>query len=145
MKTRISLLILLFWFAGSTCFAAEEHEEKVLTPEQISGITTITADVLASLISEGKDLIIIDARIQKGRSKGYIVGSIHLPDIETSCDTLAKIIPSKSTKVVFYCSSSMCGRSMNAVTEAQKCNYTNLYWFRGGFKDWKNSGYPYEK
>lgn len=145
MKIRISLFILLYCSFFGASFAEDNSKETLPLPTVLSGVTTISAETLATMLSEDPGLLVIDARIDRRRNKGYIDGSIHLPDVETNCESLAKIIPSKSTKIIFYCSSSECGRSMNAVTQAQKCHYTNLYWFRGGFKDWKNSGYPYVK
>lgn len=145
MTIRIFISCLLFCFFTGIVGAEEKAKLKSPLPKNISGITTVSADELANMLASEDDMLVIDARIQKGRSKGYIDGSIHLPDVDTSCDSLAKHIPSKMTKVVFYCSSSECGRSMNAVTRAQTCGYQNLYWFREGFREWKKSGYPYSK
>lgn len=145
MAIRVLISCLLFCVFTGFAGAEEKAKLKKPLPENISGITTVSVDELANMLASEHNLLVIDARIQKGRSKGYIDGSIHLPDVDTSCDSLAKHIPSKSTKVVFYCSSSECGRSMNAVTRAQTCGYQNLYWFRDGFREWKKSGYPYSK
>lgn len=85
------------------------------------------------------------ARINKGRKKGYIENSIHLADIDTTCKSLEKHIPQADSPVVFYCTSSKCGRSLNAVKIAQSCAYKNIYWFRGGFEEWKEHELPYLK
>jgi len=145
MTARTFISCLLFCFFSGFVSAGEKAKSNTPLPTTISGITTVSADKLANMLASNDDLLVIDARIQKGRSKGYIDGSIHLPDVDTTCDSLAKHIPSKVAKVVFYCSSSECGRSMNAVTQAQTCGYQNLYWFREGFHEWKKSGYPYSK
>ena len=129
----------------SMAYAGEPQKKEKIIPEKIDGVMTISADELASMLASDPNLHVFDARISKGRKKGYIEGSIHLSDINTNCESLAKIAPVKQDKVVFYCSSSKCGRSLNAVTIAQKCNYKNLYWFRGGFKEWKRKKYPYKK
>lgn len=144
MLARMLILITLFGFVLFPVMAEEKNANKG-TPESVEGIETISADQLAEMLITIDNLIVIDARIKKGRVKGYIDSSIHLPDVKTNCDSLSKIITDKNQKVVFYCSSSKCGRSLNAVTIAQTCNYRNLYWFRGGFKDWKNNGYPFVK
>ena len=145
MTIRIVVSCLLLCIFTGFVGAEEKPKLKKPLPRTISGITTVSVDELASMLASENEITVIDARIQKGRSKGYIDGSIHLPDVDTSCDSLTKHIPSKMTKVVFYCSSSECGRSMNAVTRAQNCGYQNLYWFREGFREWKKSGYPYSK
>lgn len=118
-------------------------EEEVLQPESTPVAKTVSAEELVRMMRTEQELQIIDARITSGRKKGYLEGSFHLPDIETNCETLKNTVPTSSTPVVFYCSSEKCGRSLNAVTIAMNCGYSNLFWFRGGFAEWKAKGYPY--
>lgn len=35
-----------------------------------------------------------------------------------------------------------CGRSAKAIKIAVKCGYSNLFWFRGGYAEWLEKGYP---
>jgi len=120
---------------------AAEYEQPL--PELVPGITTITAENLAGMLDSLSAPTVIDARVAKGRSHGYIEGSVPLADVDTSCASLAGVIQNHDTTTVFYCSSSKCGRSLNALKIAQGCNYRNVYWFRGGFEEWQNKGYPY--
>ena len=120
---------------------AEEYAQPL--PEQQPGITTITAEDLAVMLDSASTPVVIDARATKGRSRGYIEGSIHLADVDTHCASLAEVIQGQDKAAVFYCSSSKCGRSLNALKIAQSCHYRNVYWFRGGFEEWQNKGYPY--
>lgn len=118
-------------------------EEEVLQPESTPGAQTISAEELVRMMRVTQGLYVIDARISTGRKKGYVEGSQHLPDIDTNCESLKNTLPTLDTPVAFYCSSEKCGRSLNAVTIAMKCGYSKLYWFRGGFVEWKAKGYPY--
>ena len=59
--------------------------------------------------------------------------------------SLARVISAKDRPVLFYCNGVKCGRSAVAVTIARQCGYTRLYWYRGGFEDWKRKNYPYLK
>lgn len=111
-------------------------------PEEIPGVTRVTAEELINMIQEQTDLKVIDARMDD-RQRGYIEGSISLPDVNTDCDTLDTVIPGKSTPAVFYCNGVKCGRSAKSVKIALKCGYKTIYWYRGGFEDWLNNDYPY--
>lgn len=135
-------LLIINLLCVSVAFA---HKKPIITPEHVDGITTVHAQKLAKLMLKDKKLIVIDARVMKGRKKGFIENSYHLPDIETNCASLQKLIPRLNNPVVFYCSSNTCGRSLNAVQIAKRCGYSHLYWFRGGFKEWKSEGYAYKK
>lgn len=139
--TVAAFVTSLFW---SPCFAAEQTPEEVV-PEHEDAVTNVSAETLATMLATDPRIFVVDARIQKGHEKGSIENSIALPDVETSCKTLAAHIPDKHAKVVFYCSSSKCGRSLNSIRIAKECNYTNLFWFRGGFEEWTASGFPYKK
>lgn len=116
---------------------------KVEVPGNIEGTTKVNAEQLINLINEFPDLVVIDSRMGD-RHEGYIEGSISLPDIDTTCDSLAKNINSKSTPIAFYCNGVKCGRSVVAARTAIKCGYNKIYWFRGGFIEWKSNGYPYK-
>jgi len=70
---------------------------------------------------------------------------LSLPDEQTTCDSLAEAIPSKQAPALFYCNGPKCGRSAVAVKIALDCGYQRIYWFRGGFEEWKNKAYPYVK
>ncbi len=112
-------------------------------PVSIPGTIKITAEGLIDLIDEIPKLVIVDSRIAGDRKNGYIEGSLSLPDIKTNCNSLAKIIPEKSAPTLYYCNGVKCGRSVKAINIAQTCGYSNIYWFRGGFEEWLDKGFPY--
>jgi rhodanese-related sulfurtransferase len=105
----------------------------------------VDAEGVLELAEKNPELVIVDARIRQDRLQGYIEGSISLPDVDTSCESLAKVIPRKSTPVLFYCNGPKCGRSVNSSRKAVGCGYASVYWYRGGFEEWKNKNYPYLK
>ena len=117
--------------------------EKPLSPESIEGSTKVTAEEVLELAGSIPDLIIIDARIPGDRLQGYLEGSISLPDADTNCGSLAKVIPENKHPALFYCNGIRCGRSVKAVKIALSCGYSNIYWFRGGFEEWRSKGYPF--
>ena len=115
------------------------------SPETIEGTHRIEAEGLIQFANHNENLIIIDSRIGSDRKLGYIPGSISLPDTDTSCESLARLIPQKSDPVVFYCNGPNCRRSDNAVVIAAGCGYTGIYWFRGGIEAWRANNYPLTK
>ena len=112
------------------------------SPLLIPGTTKVFAEDIQQLAEKYPDLILIDARIHADRKQGYIEGSISLPDITTTCTTLAKIIPTKKSPLLIYCNGIKCGRSVESSKIALKCGYNKIYWFRGGFEEWKAKKFP---
>ena len=115
----------------------------VIVPEKIPGIETLSAEQVVEVILAKPDIIVIDARIREDRQYGYLDESISLPDIETNCHSLAEYIPNKNRPVIFYCNGIQCGRSVISIKVARSCGYSKLYWFKGGFAEWKQKGFPY--
>ncbi|MGM0593995.1 MAG: rhodanese-like domain-containing protein [Pseudomonadota bacterium] len=132
IKTPLLLLFVLF-----------SAQAGAGSPAQIDGATRISAEELITLAGEQPDLILIDSRISANRKHGYIDGSLSLPDTETTCESLKAHIPSLDTPAAFYCNGVKCGRSAKAIKVAVDCGYSNLYWFRGGFEEWKRKRFPY--
>lgn len=136
----IALPILL----GISCPATAETP-KVVSPDMIEGSTKVDAEELIELVDKVPNVTIIDSRIATDRAQGHIEGSISLPDEVTTCDTLADVVASKDDPVLFYCNGPKCGRSVVAVRKALECGYSQIFWFRGGFEEWKQKKYPYIK
>ena len=133
-------LFTLFCLASATA-----DSETYTSPETIDGTHKIEAEGLIQLVIQNENQIIIDSRISSDRKLGYIAGSVSLPDTDTNCGSLARLIPQKSDPVIFYCNGPSCRRSDNAVVIAVDCGYTNVYWFRGGIEAWKANNYPIRK
>lgn len=120
-----------------------------VSPQEVAGTVKVSAEEVFSLFEGTPGLVIIDSRLadgpSAGRSQGFIEGSVSLPDTQTDCPSLARVIPKKDTPALFYCNGPKCGRSAKAIDVARKCGYRRLYWFRGGFEEWMEKGYPYVK
>jgi rhodanese-related sulfurtransferase len=110
---------------------------------EVSGVQQLDAESLIELAHAGSELIVIDSRIRGDRKLGYIEDSISLPDGQTSCGTLNTITSDKSRFLAFYCNGIKCGRSLKAINIAKECGYQNIYWFKGGFQEWRLKDYPY--
>jgi rhodanese-related sulfurtransferase len=139
LRHKSVLFVALLTLASGT-LALEK-----LAPENIPGVTRVDAEAVITLVEKTPRLVIIDSRIAMDRKQGYLEGSVSLPDTETNCASLARVISAKDKPALFYCNGVKCGRSVVGVTTARQCGYTRLYWYRGGFEDWKQKGYPYLK
>ena len=132
------MLCGLLLLAAGTVQAAEDY----VSPGSIEGARVIDAERLIELATSLDGLVIIDSRIVEDRGEGHIEGSRHLVDRDTNCETLAALLPAKSTPVVFYCNGINCDRSDKAVVIALGCGYTAIHWFRGGIEEWREKNYP---
>lgn len=135
-----SLLALVAVVLMTITYAAAE--KKTPSPKFIPGSTIVDSEGVIKLVMSTPNVTIIDARIKSDRKQGYIEGSVSLPNINTTCDTLAKIVEKKSTPTLYYCNGVKCGRSAKSVKIALDCGYNNIYWFRGGYEEWQAKGYP---
>lgn len=136
--TTCALLFMLF----VSPFALAEKKD---APMSIEGTTKVSADELVNLVETLDDLVIIDSRKASDREEGVIPGSIPITDTDMNAENLAAEVATKDSPVAFYCNGPKCGRSGNAATMAIGLGYSNVYWFRGGWKHWKESGLPIEK
>ena len=113
------------------------------SPESIDGTTKVNAEEFIALVDKMPELMIIDSRIPGDRKQGFVEGSVSLPDVDTTCESLSKLISKKDAPSLFYCNGVKCGRSAKAINVALSCGYSNIYWFRGGYEEWLAKGYPY--
>ena len=127
----------VFYFFSATAFAEKK------APESIDGTKRVSAEQVVDLVMNNADVVVIDARKASDRDEaGWIEGSIGLPNYDTSAESLAQHVPSKSTPVLFYCNGVKCGRSVESSKKAVSLEYQNIYWFRGGWEEWKQKGLP---
>ncbi len=138
IRNYVNLIITIFLFSWIPPTLAGKTEVQ----ETIEGTTRVTAEQVIELVEGTPDLVIIDARKAADYEKGFIEGAIDLPDTETTEASLAAHVASKNTPVLFYCNGVRCGRSVKSSKMAVSWDYTNIYWFRGGWGEWTEKGYP---
>jgi len=141
MKYTKNLLFFLVLLMFSSLVAAEKKD----VPETLDGTTKVTAEEVIELIESTDDLVVIDARKTSDREKGWIEGSVGLPNTDTNADSLAKVLAAKTTPVMFYCNGVKCGRSYESAQIAIAEGYSKIYWFRGGMEEWEAKGLPVVK
>ena len=55
---------------------------------------------------------------------------------------VSKFSPDKSKEILFYCNGTRCLRSSDSINKAKVWGYSNLIWFRGGWKEWTEKRLP---
>ena len=111
-------------------------------PDQIEGANNLTAEQVIELILSNPKLVIIDSRKKTEYVKGHIEGSINILNTQLTANDLQKVLPGKSAQVLFYCNGHRCMRSADSTRKALSWGYNNVYWFRGGWKEWTSKKLP---
>ncbi|MDH5472594.1 MAG: rhodanese-like domain-containing protein [Gammaproteobacteria bacterium] len=114
----------------------------LIVPDQIEGATRVTAEDVINLVMLEPEVVIIDSRKQQPFDDGHIQDAVNILDSKMTENSLADMVPNKSTPVVFYCNGETCLRSANAATKAYHWGYSRVYWFRGGWKEWVDKEMP---
>lgn len=134
------ILALLGCFAWLTTGA--HADERPLAPQSIPGAVSVTAEELVELVFSKPDLVIIDARMNSEYAKGRIEGAINMLNTSMRREDLERVVPDRTTPVIIYCNGERCLRSSDAVKKAMEWGYRNVFWFRGGWREWTEKGLP---
>ena len=145
MKT--SLLILL---AGiGSIFAAETIPNRLIDYREFQKIVAESASEREShRLTESqfiaamadKSAVLLDARTASKFDLRHIRGAVSLPFTDFTAETLAKIIPTKDTKILIYCNNNFLGSPISLASKAPSASlnistytslksygYTNIY------------------
>jgi len=130
-----SLFMLL-----AVLFMAESVAAKAPAPKQVEGAITISTERAKKLMKQGVSFI--DVRRATDYESSHIKKSVHL-DLELNLteESLLAVVK-KNQPVVFYCNGDMCQRSAVASEKAVAWGWTRVFYYRGGFPDWKKAGLP---
>ncbi|MBI1807895.1 MAG: sulfurtransferase [Ignavibacteria bacterium] len=101
---------------------------------------TIPEEVKARL-DRGEKLLLFDTREDNEWEKGHIAGAIHLGKGIIERDIEEKV-PNKETEIILYCGGGF--RSALSADNLQKMGYKNVISMDGGWRRWKELGYPTE-
>ncbi|MDO9188901.1 MAG: PhnD/SsuA/transferrin family substrate-binding protein [Sulfurimicrobium sp.] len=121
------------------------------TPKELAGVHVIEAKQASDLIAKG--VLVVDVRNEAEYLEGHVKGALQLPYHEVSAKEvgfdasedkfdLAKLPHDKNTAMLLYCDGTHCWKSYKSALMAVRDGYKNIYWFRGGFPEWKAAGYP---
>lgn len=121
-----------------------EHSEGFLklVEDAKSRITEIDAEGYGKLTAAGSNHILVDVREESEFDAGHAVGAIHLSKGVIERD-VERTVPDKSVTLVLYCGGGY--RSALAADNVQKMGYQKVLSFSGGWRSWKEAGFPVEK
>jgi rhodanese-related sulfurtransferase len=135
----ILLFFCLFLFIPAVCMA----DGKPFAPESIDGVVVVTAEEAIELILDNPDMPIIDSRKKTEYHKGHIEGAVSLLNTEMTEADMQAIAPDRDVAILFYCNGVRCLRSTDAIGKVKGWGYNNLFWFRGGWKEWSAKRLPF--
>jgi rhodanese-related sulfurtransferase len=133
-----SFALFLLITLPATLFASE----KPYAPDEMPGVTIVSAEEVIEMVLANPELIVIDSRKKTEYIKGHIEGAINILNTELGLEELEFIAPEKTTTLLFYCNGVRCLRSSDSLVKATGWGYTNLFWFRGGWKEWTEKRLP---
>lgn len=123
------------------------------TPTSLPGAKIISASEARDLIAKG--VPVYDVRVEDEYRKAHVPGAILVPYKEGSAKevgfdpgddqfALNKLPKDKNAPFMMYCDGTICWKSYKSAVMAIQAGWKNIYWFRGGFPEWKEAGFPVE-
>lgn len=123
------------------------------TPTSLPGAKIISAAEAKALIEKG--VPVYDVRDGEEYEKAHVPGAISLPYKEASAKevgfdpvddqfALNKLPKDKNAPLMMYCDGTICWKSYKSTVMAIQAGWKNVYWYRGGFPEWKEKGLPIE-
>ena len=112
-------------------------EDSSLQPQ----IREISIDVAERLFSDS--VLFIDARAEEYYDEGHIPNSICNDDFDSLVYQIEDFIKTKNGFVI-YCSDDDCGSSEDLAYQLKDQGFTNIYLFKGGWKQWIENNHPME-
>lgn len=105
------------------------------------GFGHIDTNALAHLIDSKVPVIILDARTGQ-YDDGKRIATAQTLNGESSSEQVSKVIPSKKSLIVVYCSNTQCPASMMLATHLSELGYSHILKYDQGIQGWIESGYP---
>jgi len=112
------------------------------SPTTVAGAKTINSAQAKALFDKG--VLFVDVRSNKDWAAGRIPDAVHIELKKVLSEATLGKEAKKSDPVVMYCNGVSCYRSSKASAKAVGWGYTNVYYYRLGYPDWKSAGYPTE-
>jgi len=123
------------------------------TPTSLPGAKIISAAEAQALIAKGTP--VYDVRVKEEYETAHVPGAISVPYNEGSAKevgfdpaddqfALNRLPKDKNAPFMMYCDGTICWKSYKSATMAIQAGWKNVYWFRGGFPEWKEAGLTVE-
>jgi rhodanese-related sulfurtransferase len=120
---------------------AKHHSPRFLKiiEDAKSRVRELTVDDVKKRLDRGDKFLLIDVREESEWAKGHLPGAVHLGKGIIERDVEERV-PDTGAEMVLYCGGGY--RSALAADNLQKMGYTHVWSMDGGYRDWKEKGYP---
>jgi rhodanese-related sulfurtransferase len=98
-----------------------------------------TVDDIKARLDQGEKFILIDVREESEFARDHLPGAVHMGKGTIERDIEARV-PDTGAPLVLYCGGGF--RSALSADNLQKMGYTNVLSMDGGYKIWRQRGYP---
>ncbi|MBS4099424.1 MAG: rhodanese-like domain-containing protein [Sulfuricella sp.] len=153
MKFSTLLRNLLLPAVFGCAFVASAPAFANETPATLKGAEVVDAAKAKALMDGGAKMI--DTRVANEYAEAHIKGATNVPYKEKSAKSadfdagqdnfdVAKLPADKNAAIITQCNGAECWKSYKGAVAAIKAGYKKVYWFRGGFPEWKAKGFPTE-
>lgn len=144
---KVRLFIAVSVFIGLFSVANAEQGNGILLASTNFGKASVVkgaarivkAEDILKLADYDEELVILDVRNKASRKTGNITWSEEFRSSQAAFQQFNKKVSDKGTTIVIYGDKN----SSIAAKSAQKMKaqgYTNVYWFKGGYAEWKRKG-----
>lgn len=105
----------------------------------VCSTNVVTTEQLDELINSKEDVFVFDAR-SAAYDDGKRIPTSESLSYNATAKEVAKVIPSKNSLVVTYCSNLQCPASAKLAKYLHKLGYTNVKEYPQGIEGWVKSG-----
>jgi rhodanese-related sulfurtransferase len=123
------------------------------TPTALPGARIISAAEAKAMMAKG--VPVYDVRADDEYETAHVPGALSVPYKEGSAKevgfdpgddqfALNKLPKDKNAPFMMYCDGTICWKSYKSAVMAIQAGWKNVYWFRGGFPEWKEAELPVE-
>jgi rhodanese-related sulfurtransferase len=106
-----------------------------------SRIREVTVDDVKTKLERGDKFLLVDVREDNEWAAGHLPRAIHMGRGVIERD-IEQRIPDPKSEIILYCGGGF--RSALAADNLQKMGYQNVYSMDGGFRGWREAGFPVE-
>jgi rhodanese-related sulfurtransferase len=123
---------------------AKDHAPRFLALVQDAKrrVRETTVDEIKARLDRGERFLLVDVREESEWARGHLPGAIHLGKGILERD-VEQQVPDPDTEMVLYCGGGF--RSALAADNLQKMGYTRVLSMDGGFRGWRERGYPLQQ
>ena len=136
----MKVLLLSSTLAGILNFAlisaAYADTNTIGTASGITGVKQVNGEEIIKLADNDEDMVTFDSRSAAQRKKGSLTWSEPFNAKTLTPELLSEKVAENTTAIVFYGEPNSQDAAQGAKF-AVKSGYENVYWFKGGWDEWK--------